>query len=290
MQALEKNIIKLLGNRGKQWLKSLPEITNTLGSKWQLGNIKPVENMSWNYVAKAKSATHGSVVLKVSCDEKFIHDEMKALKHFSEHGMVELIEYDADCHAMLLHQAIPGRSLRHIYLDAIESTINYYGTIVNQLVSVHKQNHSNFKPVSDWLKVFNRTDKSKLPAGLLDRAIDLKNKLLASSGEAFVLHGDLHHGNILSDGDSWMAIDPKGIVGEVGFEAACFDFIHKSELGNSDVSRIFEQRSKLLASVLNIDHERLKDWVFVRLILGACWMLEDGGKADLFLEQAKRLQ
>jgi len=37
-----------------------------------------------------------------------------------------------------------------------------------------------------------------------------------------VLHGDLHHFNILSSGDRWLAIDPKGIIGEPEFEPAAY--------------------------------------------------------------------
>jgi aminoglycoside/hydroxyurea antibiotic resistance kinase len=36
-----------------------------------------------------------------------------------------------------------------------------------------------------------------------------------------VLHGDLHHGNVLDFGlRGWLAIDPKGLLGERGFDFA----------------------------------------------------------------------
>jgi len=290
MQKLEKNITNLFSDRGKQWLKSLPEIIDALSENWQLTNIQPVDNMTWNYVAKATCAIHGTVVLKVSCDEKLIHDEVKALEHFLGHGMVKLIEHDAKYHATLLHQAIPGRSLRSIYPDKVEQTINNYAIIVKQLVSVTQQNHSNFKHISDWLKALECADKTKLPKGLLEQTIDLKNKLLESSGREFVLHGDLHQDNILSDGDDWIAIDPKGVVGMMEFEVACFDFIRNKEIENGkNIPKLFESRSALIASKLSLDHQKLKDWVFVRLILGACWMIADNGKANMFLNQAKRI-
>ena len=80
MNELEKNNINLFGERGKQWIQSLPEITDSLSKKWQLTDIVPVENMSWNYVAKVHSKKHGPVCIKVSVDENLISDEMKALE------------------------------------------------------------------------------------------------------------------------------------------------------------------------------------------------------------------
>jgi streptomycin 6-kinase len=45
--------------------------------------------------------------------------------------------------------------------------------------------------------------------------------LLAEPREVGVLHGDLHHGNVLDFGvRGWLAIDPKGLLGERGFDFA----------------------------------------------------------------------
>lgn len=289
MQELEKNITNLFGKLGKQWLKDLLEIIKILAKNWQLKNLQPVDNMTWNYVAKATSAANGNVVIKISCDEKLLHDEVQSLRHFSGHGIIKLIEHDTKYHAILLQQAMPGKSLLSIYPNKVKQTIHYYNNVVKQLISVPQINKSSFNHVRDWLKAFDSADKTKFPTGLLERAIDLSDKLFELANEEFVLHGDLHNDNILSNGDNWIAIDPKGIVGEIEFEIACFDFIDKSELNNSDLHSLFEERSKLLAKNLNLDHQRLKDWVFVRLVLGACWMIEDGGKADMFFKQANNI-
>jgi streptomycin 6-kinase len=93
-----------------------------------------------------------------------------------------------------------------------------------------------------------------------------------------VLHGDLHQDNILKNQDKYIAIDPKGIVGEIGFEAAKFDFIQECELDNlNNIPDIYKQRISLLADKLNFDYKRLSEWVFVRMILGAAWFIEDNG-------------
>jgi len=283
MNELEKNITNLFKEQGKRWLNKLPEIMQVLADKWQLTQIQPADNMSWNYVAKAISNVHGLVVVKISCDKKLIHDELKALNHFNGHGMVKLFAHDTQHNAILLQQAIPGKSLCSVYPDKVQDVIDNYSAVVKCLISVRQQNHDDFKHISDWLKAFDRVDKNKLPDGLIEKIILLKNELLASRGKEFILHGDLHHENILSDGNNWIAIDPKGIVGEVVFEAACFNFIDRTEINNPNVPELFELRIKLLSEKLGLDSERLKNWVLVRLILGACWMVEDNGNPKDFI-------
>jgi streptomycin 6-kinase len=96
--------------------------------------------------------------------------------------------------------------------------------------------------------------------------------------------------NIISDQNEWIAIDPKGIVGPKEFEIACFDFITKDELSSAgNIPELFDARAIKLSRLLKIDHSILKNWVFIRLVLGACWMIEDNGKADVFLNQVQAI-
>lgn len=70
---------------------------------------------------------------------------------------------------------------------------------------------------------------------------------------------------------------------------ACFDFIHKSEFDKTNIPNLFDTRARFLANQLGLELTRLKQWVFVRLILGACWMIEDNGSPQLFLEQLNKI-
>ena len=47
----EQNIINIYGDKGKQWLLDLPNIVNKIAKKWNLTDLKPVDNLSINYVA-----------------------------------------------------------------------------------------------------------------------------------------------------------------------------------------------------------------------------------------------
>lgn len=114
--------------------------------------------------------------------------------------------------------------------------------------------------------------------------------MLERPHEEFLLHGDLHMDNIISDQNESIAIDPKGIIGPKEFEIASFDFITKDELSSAgNIPELFDARAIKLSNLLKIDHSILKNWVFIRLVLGASWMIEDNGKTDIFLNQLQAI-
>ena len=101
--------------------------------------------------------------------------------------------------------------------------------------------------------------------------------LLASSPEPVVLHGDLHHGNLLRGHDGWVAIDPHGVTGDPAYDAGPLFF---NPLNRDDCARLVGRRLEVLTAVLGVERDRLRAWGFVRAVLSAAWTLEDHGYVD----------
>src|SRR4029079_19726764 len=98
------------------------------------------------------------------------------------------------------------------------------------------------------------------PTSLVEQVEALFAELLASAAEPALLHGDLHHGNILADGPrSWRANDPKGLVGEPAYEAGALLRNPLPELlAWPDPARVQARRIDILADRLGIDRARLR--------------------------------
>ena len=100
--------------------------------------------------------------------------------------------------------------------------------------------------------------------------------LLAAPREVVALHGDLHHMNVLDFGaQGWLAIDPKGLRGERGFEFATL-------LRNPDPRRALapgrlEREVARVAGLAGVERARLLRWVMAVAGLSAAWVLADGG-------------
>ncbi len=283
-----KHTLRVFGEQGKRWIADLPNIIAKLADDWQLSGIVPVDNMTFNYVAKATTNTNQAVILKISCDAKAIADEIQALKYFSGNGSIQLIAENNTYHAILLQQAVPGITLTSIYPQQLEYVMDCYIETMKKLHSHKLPSKNNYCHISDWLIAIDHMHHSDFPSDLIVKAITLKNELLSSMTNEIFLHGDLHHDNILKQGDQWLAIDPKGVVGEAEFEIAAFDFMCVNELANkSDVKNILEKRIDLLAQKAKLDPQRMKDWVFVRLMLMAAWQKEDNMDAHWTVKLAE---
>lgn len=276
MQQLIENIISLYREKGVTWLSNLSKTVDTLAEHWQLSSIQPVDNMTYNYVAKAFHKQHKAVILKVSCDSKTMLEEKKALDFFEGHASIAVIDSCDQYRALLLEQAVPGITLKTLYCKQKRYVMNCYHQTLTELHAKKMQHQHTFPHIKDWLHAIDQVSADKLPLTLLQEAIHLKEKLLSSTTDQRVLHGDLHHDNILQHGDKWVVIDPKGVIGEALFEMAAFDFLTKNEIDDSSASELFHKRLLALATIAHVDHTRLREWVFVRLILSAVWSIEDG--------------
>ena len=97
-------------------------------------------------------------------------------------------------------------------------------------------------------------------------------ELLTSTERRVTLHGDLHHFNILSaQREPWLAIDPKGLIGDTGFEVAAF-LRNPSRPSQALLTR----RLDILVDALALDRERTRKWCFAEAMLNAAWSHEEG--------------
>ena len=110
--------------------------------------------------------------------------------------------------------------------------------------------------------------------GILRTAATVAAELLASPREFRVLHGDIHHGNILDFGPrGWLAIDPKGLIGERGFDYANL-FCNPDHDIASTPGRLARQTS-LVSETVDLEVARLRRWVVAWAGLAAAFLIED---------------
>ena len=270
MKVIKQNIISIYGIKGEEWLQEIPQIVSQLAKLWNLSSMSEVDNMTFNYIVKAMRYRDIPVVVKIGCDKQLIIDELKTLRHFNGYGSIQVIDYSPEYNALLLTQAIPGESLKFYGEDKID----IYIEVMHKLHSMAMPQENGYEHIKDWLIALD--EAVGIPDKLLDKAISIKNKLLETPRKEYILHGDLHHDNIIQNGEDWLAIDPKAIIGEAEFEIAAFDSIDIEEL-------------HILAEKSGLEAERVIDWVFVRLALSAAWTIEDNGNPSIYIELLEKL-
>lgn len=112
--------------------------------------------------------------------------------------------------------------------------------------------------------------------GTFAKAAGAARELLATAEGPVVLHGDLYHANVLDGGDrGFLAIDPKGLIGERGFDYA--NLFRNPDVEIALAPGQLRRRADIVAEHARLDLARLLRWVLAYAGLGAAWMEDSGG-------------
>ena len=214
-EELIRTTIETRGAAGADWLNRLPAIVAGCERRWSLAVGPPFPELSANYLAPTVRADGTAVVLKLSFPEDFeFRTEAQALWLFNGRGIARLLELDVERGAMLLERLEPGAPLDTVEDDAEAMTIA--AGVLRRLWRPAPADNP-FPLVSDWARGLARSrhhfggGTGPLPPALVEEAEALFAELVPSQAEPVLLHGDLHHGNVLTARRRpWLAIDPKG--------------------------------------------------------------------------------
>jgi len=276
-----QRIVELHGPAGVEWLNRLPSIIADCAERWSLTVMPPFEPLSYNYVAPAVRDDGADAVLKVGVPNAELLTEIEALRLFDGHGIVRLLEADADRGVLLLERLKPGAPLSSLSDD--KQTTSIAAQVMRQLWKPAPSEHP-FPTVAKWASGLERMrerfgDAGPFPGPLVETAERLFAELISSMAEPALLHGDLHHQNVLAaERQSWLAIDPKGVVGEPEYEVgALLRNPMPQLLKESQPKRLLGRRVDQLAEELGFDRERLVGWGLAQAVLSAWWSYEDHG-------------
>jgi streptomycin 6-kinase len=279
---LARNVTDVFGDAGARWLERLPALIDACARQWSLAVGPPLENLSYNYIAPAVRADGRQVMLKIGVPNPELASEIEALILYGGRGSVQLLAVDRERGTLLLERLLPGTPLLEL-ADDHEATRIAAG-VMRQLWRPVDQTPA-LPTLARWTGGLARIRRhfnggtGPLPQRLVIKAERLHRELLATMEDSVLLHGDLHHENILrAERAPWLAIDPKGVIGEPTYEPAPFVLSVRSELLNGPrPQEVMRRRVDVLVAELNLDRERLLAWVLVQAILSAWWSIEDHG-------------
>ena len=210
---------------------------------------------------------------------------------FGGRGVVEV--YEQIPGAALFERLEPGEPLATLTLHGRDEEAT--DILAMMLGRMSPQDPPDWCPtVERWGAGFARyvaTGDERVPLTLVEPAHRIYEDLCATQRNPALLHGDLHHGNVLSDrARGWCAIDPKGVVGELEYEigAALRNPIARPELFAT--LDIVERRLEQFGLALGLDVGRARGWCFAQAVLAAILSIENcrpaGAEAPLVLARA----
>lgn len=224
-----------------------------------------------------------AAMLKVSQDE----DERlgaRVMQAWNGTGAARVLEIDGD--GLLLERG--GDSLIAMAQDEDDDrATSLLCQALARLHAHHGPRPGGLKRMPDWFA--DLEPAAHRHGGFLLEAAALARRLLADPrpGEERLLHGDLHHGNLLDFGPrGWLAIDPKGLVGDRAFDYAVIfanpDLCDPSRPVGTDPAR-FQRRLAIVCRESGLERQRLLQWLVAWCGLSAAWFLDDDQSADIDL-------
>lgn len=207
----------------------------------------------------------------------------EALEAFGGRGVVRVYEHTGG--AALIERVSPATPLVDLSLGGRDEEATEILADVIRRMAHPRATPGAFVTVRDWGKGFDRYQASgdvQMPADLVEHGRRLYSELCATEREpALLLHGDLQHYNVLFDaGRGWLAIDPKGVAGEIEYEIGAS---LRNPYGRSDLfasPAVVRRRLSCYEAELRLDAARALAWAFAQAVLSAIWSAEDGEAVD----------
>ena len=251
---LVRTITSWAGPSGQAWLASLPSRVDALAETWGLDVGEPYVPSGYTSLAVRVTRDGEPCVLKVCIEDPSA--EAAALCAYGGGAAVTLLDRDGD--ALLLERCDPGVPLSARPDDECARVI------AETLLELWRAPVPEGVPaldLDDWTEIVAR---SSVPHR--DEALDALSWL--GDAPPVLLHGDLHRANVLSSHRRpWLAIDPKGAVGDRAYDLAKL-------LRDRAAPGLVERRRRIACEITGCDPERVRAWTIVSCVEGAAWSYE----------------
>jgi streptomycin 6-kinase len=252
-------------------------------------------------VAFGRDGDGAQVVVKVAAPGSDEELGGAVLRHFGGNGSVRLLAWEG--RATLQERIVPAQPLAELVhtgdddaattqLCATAAALHHAGMPSPETTGIAIPA---FATVARWGQAFERYRRAGatlLPAALVDRAAELFAELEATQDATCLLHGDLQHYNVLRDERrGWLAIDPKGVIGEPAYELGA---LLRNPGDGPEASfadpRIIRRRVSIIHEMLGLNPARVLAWAFAQCVLSAVWSWEDRESPDQAIRVARAIE
>ena len=223
-------------------------MAHEVAREWGLELGPPFALGRYSFVAPAGE----DAVLKVTPPEDDESDEEgDALALWDGDGAVRLLRRDVPRRALLLERARPGADSSGLGEEAATAIAVSVG------LRLWRPAAAPFRWIGDhvprWLDAAEAEGHELVP---------LARELYASLevGRSTLVHGDLHHHNLLDAGGRYVAIDPKPMLGEPEYDVPSFLWNPLPYTMRRDVT---ERRLAAFAAA-GLDQARMRMWAVIR--------------------------
>ena len=282
-EALAASHARFFGDRGRPWIEALPRLAADLLERWVLRPDGPPRHGAVALVLPVLLADGTPAVLKLQPVDEETIGEPVALRAWDGHGAVRLLRHDPASGSLLLERLDADRSLATVPDDL--AALRTLSELLARLNAVPAP--PGIRPLADVAAaMLDRVPHAMASVAdarvrrLIQACADAVGDLLPEAGDQ-LLHWDLHYGNVLGASAGargpWLAIDPKPLAGDPGFELLAALHNRWDDLtATGDPERAIRVRFDLMTEVLCLDRRRAAGWTLGRVLQNVLWQVENG--------------
>ncbi|MFX4285154.1 aminoglycoside phosphotransferase family protein [Janibacter sp. G349] len=257
------------GPAGGDWVAALPHLVAEVVDAWELTVDGDPMTGHCSLVLPVRGP-EGAAVLKLGWPHTDADGEHLALRAWDGRGAVRLLRADPRRSVLLLER------LTTEDLDGLwdEEAV---GIAAGLYADLHTAPLPQLPVLVPWAtEILGRSAAAGVPRRYVEQGRSSLRSLEELGGER-LLHGDLHYGNVLSDGTDWVAIDPKPIVGHPAWEVGPLLTNRWAEMGTGASLRwSVRRRVEVVCDVTGLDEDLVRAVSALRAVVGAIWGVEDG--------------
>ncbi|MFD6328077.1 aminoglycoside phosphotransferase family protein [Streptomyces niveus] len=273
---------ELARTQGSAFVAALPARAADFLKRWELRRTGPAMHGMCALVLPVERADGTPAVLKLQDVDAETAGEPVALRVWGGDGAVRLLEYDEESGTLLLERLDAARDLSGV---SVQEGVSVIAGLLARLTAA---------PAPAGLRRLGEIAEAMLdetPVAVRSLADDAERRLLLDCAAAVrevagepgdrLLHWDLHFENVLAPlpgaggrtREPWLAIDPKPLAGDPGFEllpALVNRFDEGDILGRFD----------LMTEVMGLERGRARAWTLGRVLQNCLWDIRDGRVPD----------
>lgn len=187
-------------------------------------------------------------------------------------GAARVYEIDGD--AILMERLIGPRSLADkVRRGKDDEATRILCDVASRLHAPREKPLPALTNLESWFVALFRV--ASVQGGAVANAAAIARKLIDTEEDRSVLHGDLHHGNVLDSGArGWLAIDPKHLFGERAFDFV--NILRNPDIPTSLIPGRFERQVNVIVETTDVERVRFLMWVVAFTGLSAAWFIEAG--------------
>jgi streptomycin 6-kinase len=245
--------------------------------KWSLINIQLKSHLSANLIFTCHSDQFGDVVLKIGYpDSPEIVTEVNALKEYDGGKFCKVYEADIEAGIFLEEHIVPGIALRAE--PSLDDRLSIFCELYQDL-HITSDNIEAYPTYKHW--VYRITEYMSTRQDCTDLYLKMKkakatfDAVSLDYNKELLLHGDVHHDNILQNRHgSYTIIDPKGVIGDPVFELSRFILNEFDDEVTPTLQSKVSYIITTLAARLHIPSHILKQCLYVEMTMAVCWCAE----------------